>query len=38
MASNFRKLLLRDFPKPEIQKESIEQSYWNQFKVRNLLL
>lgn len=32
MASQFRRLLVKDFPKPEVQKESIEQTYWKEFK------
>ena len=33
MSSNFKRLLVKDFPKPELPKESIEQNYWNQFEV-----
>lgn len=33
MPSNFKRLLVKDFPQPEVPKESIEQNYWNQFEV-----
>lgn len=31
MATSFKRLLVKDFPRPEIQKDSIEQTYWNDF-------
>ena len=33
MTTIYKKLLVKDFPIPEVKKESVEQLYWKEFNV-----